>query len=61
MIGAIQTVMVVKNLMYAALPFESNHPDRLDPRLGAGRPLGVDLLDANTFGKEVQLHCDALG
>lgn len=61
MFGAIESVVVVKYLMDPPLPLEPNDPDRLDPCLGPGDPLGVELLNPNSFGEEVQLHCLYVG
>lgn len=57
MIRAVQTVLVMKDLVDPFLPFKANDPDGLDPGLGSGNTFRVEWLDAHTFREEIQLHC----
>lgn len=56
MLGAVDTVLIVKDLVRPSLPLEPDNVDRLDSRPTPNRRGRVEPFDANLFGEEVQLR-----
>jgi hypothetical protein len=56
MFGAIDPVLVVKDLVWPAFPFKANEVDGLDPRPRPDSGGRVEPFDANLFREEIQLR-----
>ena len=55
MLGAIHPMLVMEYLMGRPFPLESHEVDGLHPRARSSGRRGVEPVDANLFGEEIQL------